>query len=129
MSGWSGVQPAPAQWGAFSVRFRGTIDLDAGPHCFSIDIGATGTDIISGKNACGQLYLGPGDAALAETGFDAASADAYHACATTTAGKTELDIVFWYFNILETAKLVVRTCDGAACTPDQPLDLMRLEPL
>jgi hypothetical protein len=118
---WSG-----AQFGAFSVRFRGTIELTAGAHCFSVDIGATGTDIITGQNGCGQLYIGANTVALAETGYDASSASAWTACTTTPAGPIELDVVYWYFNIFNQARLVVRTCDGDACTPDQPLDVAKL---
>jgi len=108
-----------AQSGRFSVRFRGRVRLTAGTHCFSIDIGATGTDIIGGKNACGQVWLGD---AVAETGFAAATAGPATVCAEVAAdGAEDLDIVFWYFNIFEPAKLVVRRCAGAGSTPDQPL--------
>src|SRR5262249_41010328 len=115
-----------AAFGAFSVRFRGTIDLDAGTHCFSVDIGATGTGIIGGKNACGQIYIGANTVALAETGYDASSTAAWTACTTVTGGPIEIDVVYWYFNILEQARLVVRHCAGASCTPDQPLALSAL---
>ena len=108
-----------AQSGRFSVRFRGRIQLTAGTHCFSIDIGATGTDIIGGKNACGQVWLGD---AVAETGFSAATAGPATVCVDVAAdGGHDLDIVFWYFNVLERAKLQVRRCAGAGCTPDQPI--------
>ena len=96
--------------GRFSVRFTGTIDLPAGNHCFSIDIGATGTGIIDGKNMCAQIYVGTGDA-IAETGYQAATAGPAMGCVDLT-GPAAFDIVFWYFNILEQAKLVVRV-DGA----------------
>lgn len=108
-----------AESGRFSVRFRGTIRLTAGTHCFSIDIGATGTDIIGGKNACGQIWIGD---AVAETGYLAATAGAATVCVDVAEdGAEDLDIVFWYFNIFEQAKLVVRRCAGPACTPDQPI--------
>jgi hypothetical protein len=108
-----------AQSGRFSVRFRGRIRLTAGTHCFSIDIGATGTDIVGGKNACGQIWLGD---AVAETGYAAATAGPATVCVDVAAdGAEDVDIVFWYFNILEQAKLQVRRCAGAACTPDQPI--------
>lgn len=111
-----------AESGRFSVRFSASMRLEAGPHCFSIDIGATGTDILGGKNACGQVWLGDGAAALAETGFGAASVDAATACVDIpSAGLHDLDVVYWYFNILERAKLAVRWCAGAGCTPDRPL--------
>jgi hypothetical protein len=116
-----------AESGRFSVRFSGTIALEPGTHCFSIDIGATGTDIIGGKNACGQIYLGTASAPLAETGFDAASVDAAVGC-TDASGPTEIDIVFWYFNIFERAKLVVRHCAGAGCTPDQAIEASATSP-
>jgi hypothetical protein len=126
-----GFMPAwpSAQSGRFSVRFSGTITLEAGPHCFSIDIGATGTDIIGGKNECGQLWLGTGTSASAETGFEAATSGPATTCLdVSTAGPTDLVIVFWYFNIFEQAKLQVRHCAGAACTPDQPLSVTSLQP-
>lgn len=108
-----------AESGRFSVRFRGRIRLAAGTHCFSIDIGATGTDIIGGKNGCGQVWIGD---TVAETGYAAATAGPATACVEVAAdGSEDLDIVFWYFNILEQAKLVVRRCAGAGCTPDQPI--------
>ena len=108
-----------AESGRFSVRFRGRIRLAAGPHCFSIDTGATGTDIIGGKNMCGQIWIG---GAVAETGFAAATAGPATVCVDLAeAGAEDLDIVYWYFNVLEPARLVVRQCAGAACTPDQPI--------
>jgi hypothetical protein len=118
-----------AQSGRFSVRFAGTIELAAGTHCFSIDIGATGTDIIGGKNACGQLYVGTGNA-IAETGYLAATSGVATGCIDLAeAAAPEIDIVFWYFNIFEQAILHVRTCDGAACTPGTPLPLASLTPV
>lgn len=117
-----------AQSGRFSVRYSGTINLTAtGMHCFSIDVGATGTGIISGKNMCAQIYVNAGTGAnqvgtwLAETGYQAAAADANEACVTLDAGTYSFDIVYWYFNVLERAQLQVRYCfgDQAACTPDQ----------
>jgi hypothetical protein len=108
-----------AQSGRFSVRFTGDVTLGAGSHCFRIDIGATGTDIINGKNACGQIYVGTGDA-VAETGYSAATSGPATGCVTFAAGEPQqLDIVFWYFNILEQAILHV-TVDGS------PLDLTSL---
>jgi hypothetical protein len=127
--GFDPAWPSPAQSGRFSVRFRGRITLDAGPHCFSIDIGATGTDIIGGKNACGQLWIADNDAPLAETGYLAATAGAATGCfAPAESGAFDFDIVFWYFNIFEQAKLEVRECAGAACTPDEALGVPRLQP-
>ena len=110
-----------AKWGNFSVRFRGSVKLAAGTHCFSIDIGATGTDIFTSTNGCGQIYVGDAQgAAIAETGFEAATAGPATGCVTlTTDAAPELDIVFWYFNILEQAILHV-TVDGS------PLDLTSL---
>jgi hypothetical protein len=127
-----GFQPnwPDAQSGRFSVRYRGLLHLsEDGQHCFRIDIGATGTGIVSGKNACGQVYVdagpGPGQATtrLIETGFEAASVDANEACLTLPAGAYPIDIVFWYFNVLERARLEVRYCAGGAgpCAPDTPL--------
>jgi len=113
-----------AEQGRFSVRYHGTIQLAAGTHCFSVDIGATGTDLSGGKNACGQIYLGTAAAALAETGYEAASVDAAVGCVDVADGAQDLDIVFWYFNIFERAKLQVRMCSGAGCTPDQPISAL-----
>jgi len=110
-----------AESGAFSVRFHGELALTAGTHCFSIDIGATGTDIINGRNGCGQIYLGTASAPVAETGFDAASVEAAVGCVDVADGAQDLDIVFWYFNVFERAILKVRHCAGADCTPDQPI--------
>jgi hypothetical protein len=67
-----GFQPAwpSADNAPFGVRYRGRMRLTHDTHCFSIDIGATGTDIINGRNACGQIYIGlaaPPVAPLAET--------------------------------------------------------------
>jgi hypothetical protein len=111
--------PEAAQSGRFSVRYTGTIDLPPGNHCFSIDIGATGTGIIDGKNMCAQLYVGSGNA-IAETGYQATTAGVAEGCVDVT-GPTAFDIVFWYFNILEQAKLVVRVDDA-------PLSLASLAP-
>ena len=119
-----------AQSGRFSVRFHGNVVLDAGMHCFSIDIGATGTDIINGRNGCGQVWLAGANTATAETGFEAATAGVATGCINVaTTAPTELDIVFWYFNIFERAKLHVRHCAGASCTPAEPLSAMQLQPL
>ncbi len=118
--GFAPAWPAAAASGRFSLRFQGELALAAGTHCFSVDIGATGTDIVGGKNACGQLWLGSGASPLAETGFGAPSTDAATACADVAAGDA-LTIVFWYFNIFEQARLRVRHCAGAGCTPDLPL--------
>jgi len=121
-----GFQPMWAMAAAserFSLRLAGRIRLaSAGTHCFSVDIGATGTDIFTSRNACGQVYLNAGDgAALAETGLDAASVDARTGCVALAAGDYDFDIVFWYFNVFEQAKLQVRHCTSASgpCTPDQ----------
>jgi hypothetical protein len=128
-----GFQPGwpSAQSGRFSVRFNGRIRLAAdGTHCFSIDVGATGTDIIGGKNMCAQIYVDgrPGGAWLAETGYGADSVDADVGCVDLPAGDVPLDIVFWYFNVLERAQLTVRACTGAApCAPDRPLDPVELQ--
>ena len=115
--------------GRFSVRFRGRIQLPAGRHCVSVDIGATGNDIIGGRNGCGQVWLGGGNTPTAETGYEAATAGPATGCVeVATAGPVELDLVFWYFNIFEPARLRVRHCAGASCTPDQPLALETLSP-
>jgi hypothetical protein len=117
-----------AESGRFSVRFTGRIRLDPGPHCFSIDIGATGTDIVGGKNACGQIWLGE---AVAETGYLAATAGPATVCVDVAPegdGAETIDIVFWYFNIFEQAKLVVRQCAGDACAPDQPIAAADVSP-
>jgi hypothetical protein len=108
-----GFDPAwpGSESGRFSLRLRGDLTI-AGPHCFSIDVGATGTDIIGGKNMCGQIWLGD---AVAETGYESSNTP------VVCADATQLDIVFWYFNIFEQAQLTIRHCVGEACTPDQPL--------
>jgi hypothetical protein len=113
---WPGAEP-----GRFSLRFRGRLQLAPGPHCLSIDIGATGTDIIGGKNACGQIWIGAANAPLAETGYGAPSLAAAVGCVDGAGGLTDLDVVFWYFNVLERARLRVRWCPGAGCVPDRPL--------
>lgn len=110
-----------AESGRFSLRFTGTIDLAAGHHCFSIDVGATGTGIVDGKNMCAQIYAGTGNA-IAETGYVAATAGAATGCIDVAEdAAVPLDIVFWYFNIFEQAKLVVRLDDA-------PLSLASLQP-
>ena len=120
-----------AQANEFTVRFAGRIQLAAGPHCFSVDIGATGTGIIDGKNACGQVYVGVGAApmkALAETGYGAASVDARVGCVdVATAGAAQLDIVYWYSDANMRAKLQVRHCAGAACTPGEMITPAQLQ--
>ncbi|MBZ0237103.1 MAG: hypothetical protein K8M05_32535 [Deltaproteobacteria bacterium] len=121
---------ASAQSGRFSVRFHGTVQLEAGMHCFSVDIGATGTDIINGRNGCGQVWLAGATTATAETGFEAATAGPATGCVdVASAGPIELDIVFWYFNIFERARLTVRHCAGAGCTPAEALSAMQLRAL
>lgn len=113
---------ASAMSGRFSVRYRGLIHLTADRHCFSIDIGATGTDIINGRNGCGQVWVGPGTVALAETGFGAASVEAAVGCLDVAEdGPVAIDLVFWYFNIFEQAKFHVRRCAGTGCTPSAPI--------
>jgi hypothetical protein len=121
---------APAE--RFSLRFRASIHLTAGAHCFQIDTGATGTDIFSSNNMCGQIWLGAqgSPAKLAEVGYQAASNGPATGCMTMPAdGDAELDIVFWYFNVIAKAKLQIRTCDGDACTPTSPLSVPTLVPL
>jgi hypothetical protein len=126
--GFEPAWPVAAAAERFSVRFRATVHLAAGAHCFSIDTGATGTDIINGKNECGQVWAGT--AKVAETGYEAATAGPATGCIDQPSdGGVELDVVFWYFNIFERAKLVVRHCAGASCTPDQPLNVPDLVPL
>jgi hypothetical protein len=118
-----------AQSGRFSLRFSGRITLDVGPHCFSVDIGATGTDIIGGRNGCGQIWLGAAASATAETGYEAATSGTATGCIdVTAAGPVDLVIVFWYFNIFERARLQIRHCAGAACTPAEMLSVPNLQP-
>ena len=129
--GFDPAWPTAAPGERFSVRYRATIHVSAGAHCFSIDTGATGTDIIGGKNECGQIWLGPdgAPAKLAETGYQAQTAGPATGCVDQpTDGTLELDVVFWYFNIFEQATRHVRTCDGASCTPAQPLSVPALVP-
>lgn len=120
-----------AQSGRFSVRFHGELALAAGTHCFAVDIGATGTDIINGRNGCGQVWVDAGaspDAPLAETGFGAASTDAATGCVAIDAdGSYAVDLVFWYFNIFEQARFAVRHCAGAGCTPDAPITAAQVQ--
>ena len=118
----SWAMAAPAE--RFSLRFAGRIRLAAaGTQCFSIDIGAAGTDVFLSGNNCGQIYLGGGPTWLAETGHEAASVDAKLGCVELPAGDYDLDLVFWYYNLLAQAKLHVLRCTSASgpCTPDQPL--------
>ncbi len=118
-----------AQSGRFSVRFTGKMMMLAGTHCLSIDIGATGTGIVDGRNACGQIWLGAAPSASAETGFEAATAGPATGCIDLPAdAQIDLAIVFWYFNIFERAKLEVRHCMGAGCTPSEPLSAAWLTP-
>ncbi len=122
-----GFQPAWPDGAAserFSLRYSGKIHLaQTGRHCFSISIGATGTDIIGGKNACGQIYVnGSGSMdPLTETGFNASGSNT--GCVDLTAGDHTIDIVFWYFNVLEQATLHVRHCvgNGGPCSANQPI--------
>jgi hypothetical protein len=130
--GFDPMWPMAAAAERFSARYRATIHLSAGPHCFAIDTGATGTDIIGGKNECGQIWLGDegAPAKIAETGYQAQTAGPATGCIDQPAdGSAELDVVFWYFNVFEQAKLQLRTCDGASCTPDAPLSVPSLVPL
>jgi len=122
-----GFQPAwpdGASNERFSLRYSGKIHLSqTGRHCFSISIGATGTDIIGGKNACGQIYVhGSGSMdPLTETGFGASGSST--GCLDLSAGDHTIDIVFWYFNVLEQATLHVRHCvgNGGPCSANQPI--------
>ncbi len=121
---------APAQ--RFSARYKATVHLSAGAHCFSIDIGASGTDIITSGNNCGQIWLGAegSPSKIAETGYQAQTAGVATGCIDQPAdGTAELDVVFWYFNVLAQAKLALRECSGASCTPDTPLSVPDLVPL
>lgn len=125
--GFDPAWPMAAPGERFSVRYAATIHLAAGAHCFSIDTGATGTDIIGGKNECGQIWID--GAKTAEVGYQAASNGPATGCVTMAAdGDADLDVVFWYFNIFERAKLVLRTCDGDACAPSTPLSVPALVP-
>ena len=122
---------APSQ--RFSVLYTSTIHLTAGHHCFTIDIGATNTDIINSGNQCGQIYVGVGGAtpvaAIAETGFQAATSGPATGCVDVPSdGGAELDLVYWYFNIFQQAVLHVRHCAGDGCTPADPLSLPDLVP-
>jgi len=125
--------------GQFSVRYSGNINLTGtGMHCFKVDVGATGTGIVTGKNMCAQIWVNAGTGGgqvtdwLAETGYQAEAADANEACVTLNAGEYSFDIVYWYFNVLERSQLEVRYCfgDTAACTPDQPIgpDMLHAAP-
>lgn len=116
--------------GRFSMRYGATMSFaEAGVYCFRIDVGATGTGIIDGKNMCAQIYVNAGTGAgqssswLVETGYQAQSADANLACVTMQAGEHPIDIVYWYFNIFEQAILHVRYCYTAqgTCSPDMPI--------
>ena len=130
MPAWPSSSPGQNQ--RFSLRFRATLQLTAGAHCFTIDTGASGTDIITGNNECGQIWLGAIDAPakIAETGYQAATAGPATGCIDQAAdGPAELDVIFWYFNVLAPAKLVLRQCDSASCTPDAPLSVPALAPL
>lgn len=119
--------PAPAE--RFSVRYRAALLLqESGTYCFTIDVGATGTGIVAGKNMCAQLYLDNGPGWLAETGFEAESIGAARACRELPAGAHDFDIVYWYFDIFRQSQLRVRYCFGgdADCDPDQPITADRL---
>ena len=130
--GFDPMWPMAAAAERFSARYKATIHLAAGPHCFSIDIGASGTDIITSGNECGQIWLGPEEAPskIAETGYEAATSGVATGCIDQASdGTAELDVVFWYFNVLAQAKLHLRECDGASCTPGTPLSVPDLVPL
>ena len=119
-----GFDPAWAEAAAaerFSLRYTGTIHLAAaGQQCFSIDIGAIGTDIFFSGNNCGQIYLD--GAPVAVSGFEAPTASNI-GCVELGAGEHDFDVVFWYFNVLSQAKLHVKRCTSASgpCTPAEPL--------
>lgn len=147
--GFDPMWPSSAPGQRFSVRYRATMRLAAGHHCFSIDIGATGTDIITSGNQCGQIYVGVAgatpDTAIAETGYEAATSGPAIGCvdvpasaavettapdgSVTRGGGAELDVVYWYFNIFQQAVLHVRHCAGDGCTPADPLTVTALVPL
>jgi hypothetical protein len=121
-----------ADSGAFSVRFRGQIWLTAGEHCFTVDVGATGTNIVNGHNMCGQVYVGsagPPTAALVETGYNATVDGAHTACTTVAAdGGYPIDIVLWLWEVnLWPAKLHALHCTGAGCTPSLPIPAAELQ--
>jgi len=120
--GFAPAWPGQGDRGAFGLRYRGQIGLAAGTHCFRIDIGAT-DDFLNSRNACGQIYVGVGGPpakALAETGLGAETKGPATGCVDVPSdGAYPIDVVFWFFDVtFQTAKLDLRHCAGATCTPD-----------
>ena len=119
-------------WGA---RFTADFDFDApGTYCFSIDNGATGTSITSGRNACMTAWVD--QTRVAMTGYSTVGGSGSSprtGCVTyTTPGEHRLDIAGrWHdANLWRSFKSQVRWCHSTSgsCTPSLPIDRSRVHP-
>jgi FAD/FMN-containing dehydrogenase len=109
-------------WAArFTANFMAP---QAGRYCFSVDNGATGSDIISGRNACLAAWWN--QSRITQTGYSTAGGSGGSprtACVNvTTPGANQLDLVGrWHdANIWRNFRMQVKYCfgGGANCTPN-----------
>jgi hypothetical protein len=119
-------------WGArFSGRFNFT---PIGTYCFSVDNGATGSDIVGGRNSCLNLWID--QTRRAQTGYSTAGgagASPRTGCVSITQpGWRRLDIGSRYHdaNLGRNFKMRLRYCrtTGTSCTPNLAIPQYLVEP-
>jgi len=103
---------------------------DSGRYCFSQDNGATGTGIISGWNACGQIWINK--SRVAEVGYQSTNTPV--GCVDLTGGEAvRLDFYNRHHNanVSRSFKSKPRWCYGGAsnCSPSQQFEQNQLEAL
>ena len=103
---------------------------DSGRYCFSQDNGATGTGIVSGWNACGQIWINK--SRVVEVGYQSTNTPV--GCIDLTADEpVRLDFYNRHhdWNVGRSFKSRPRWCFGAAgpCTPDRKFEQNQLEAL
>jgi hypothetical protein len=126
--------PTGSGYNTWAGRFTANFDAkQAGTYCFSVDNGATGSDIISGRNACLSAWWK--GSRIAQTGYSTAGgsgASPRTGCVNvTTPGLNQLDFTGrWHdANIWRNFRMQVKYCYGGAstCTPNQivPRELLQ----
>ena len=108
-----------------SARF---VPEDTGRYCFSQDNGATGTGIISGWNACSQVWINK--SRVAEVGYNSSNTPV--GCVDLVGGEeVRLDLYNRHHNanLSRSFKSRPRWCFGGAsnCTPDRKFEQNQLQ--
>jgi FAD/FMN-containing dehydrogenase len=120
-------------WGA---RLSGNFNFNqTGTWCFSVNNGATGSDIIGGRNACLNLWVN--QARVAQTGYSTVGGSGGSprtGCVSiTTPGWRRLDVSGRYHdaNLGRNYRMQVRYCrtTGTSCTPNLPIPQSMVQPI